>query len=98
MANMVTRTIISTKATCIILDITTNAVSTSDYVVCGTFKKPEAIVKAVQKLLPDHCKAVHLVQYYEIEELYGMSEDVFIVNAHRLDPATRKPIQVKEER
>ena len=97
MANMVTRTIISTKATCLILDLTTNEVSTSDYVVCGTFKKPEAIVKAVQKLLPDHCKAVHLVQYSEIEELYGMTEDVFIVNAYRLDPATRKPIQVKEE-
>ena len=97
MANLVTRTIISTKANCLILDLTRGGVEPHDYIVCGTFKKPEAVLKAVQKTLPENCKAVHLVRSEEVETLYGMTEDVFIANAVELDPVTRKPITVQEE-
>lgn len=98
MASMVTRTIISTKATVIFLNPEDNTTKEVVVTLAGTFKKDTAVLNKMKKLYKDAKEQPIFVKYYvEVETLYGMTEDVFIANAVELDPTTRKPLNAEAE-
>ena len=88
---MVTRTITTTKAKVLCLDLVNEQPFTKEVVLPRTYKDEKAMMK---KLIPlvetETTKAVH-VQSVEIQEtLYGMTEQEFIEAAHILPPRATK--------
>lgn len=90
---MVTRTIVTTKANVLCLDIVNGEPFNRDVVLPRTYKDEKSLMKAVSALIDNESeKAVHVVSSEEIETLYGMSEQDFINNAKVLDPANRNKL------
>ena len=84
---MVTRTITTTKAIVMCLDIIKGEPFTKAIIVPRTYKDDEALLKKVKSVIEtDDVKAVHIVSKEEIETLYGMTEQDFIENAKVLPP------------
>lgn len=96
---MVTRTITTTKATVLCLDIV--AGEPFNYVVTlpRTYKDDKALMKQVSKVIDnDTRKAVHVVDKEEVETLYGMTEQEFINLAKQLPPrGTSSDVTEQEE-
>lgn len=79
---MVTRTITTTKANVLCLDVEAGEPFNETVEVARTYKDDEALLKAVKPLIEtDAIKAVHIVDKEVVETLYGMPEQVFIENA-----------------
>lgn len=79
---MVTRTITTTKANVMCLDIESGELCNKSVVVPRTYKDDETLLKKVKEVLEtETLKPVHIVDKEENETLYGMTEQVFIEHA-----------------
>lgn len=84
---MVTRTITTTKANVMCLDIVSGEPCNRSVVVLRTYKDDEKLLKKVKEVLEtETLKPVHIVDKEEIETLYGMSEQEFIEHAEVQPP------------
>ena len=84
---MVTRTIVTTEANVMCIDVQVGEPFNKVVTVPRTFKDDEALLKKVKPLIEnERVKAVHIVDKKEIETLYGMTEQKFIENAEVLPP------------
>lgn len=94
---MVTRTIITTKAIVMCLDIESGEPCNKSVVVPRTYKDDETLLKKVKEdIETETLKPVHIVGKEEIETLYGMTEQEFIEHAKVLPPRTSKEENVTE--
>ena len=86
---MVTRTITTTKAKVLCLDILTGESVTKEIIVPRTFKDDKHLLKAIRKEHEtDTVKVVHIVESEAKSALYGMTEQKFIDCADELPPRT----------
>lgn len=84
---MVTRTITTTKANVLCLDIVAGEPFNEVVVLPRTYKDDKALMKQVSKVIDnEQRKAVHIVDKEEVETLYGMTEQEFIKLAKELPP------------
>lgn len=84
---MVTRTIVTTKATVMCLDITKGEPFNETYPMPRTYKDEATLLKKIKaKYETDTIKPVHIVAVEEVETLYGMTEQEFIEVAKILPP------------
>lgn len=89
---MVTRTITTTKANVLCMDIQASEPFNKVVTLPRTYKDDKTLMKKVQEVVEtDTVKAVHVVDKEEVETLYGMTEQEFIQKAVVLDPETRRP-------
>lgn len=90
---MITRTIMSTKATVLCLNVETAEPSNETFELARTYKDNDKLMKALKNQYEtEDTKLVHIVDIEEVEKLYGMSETDFMLNAIELDPTTRRPL------
>ena len=83
----VTRTIQTTKATIMCLDIEKGEPVSREITLPRVYKDDEAILKVAKKVIDDdNIKAVHVVTAEVNETLYGMTEEQFIRYAAILPP------------
>ena len=86
-APQVTRTIQTTHACVLCMDIENREPCNRDVILPRTYKDDNAILKAVKKVIEtDNLKAVQVVSSNVQETLYGMSEQDFIAHASVLPP------------
>lgn len=89
---MVTRTITTTKANVLCMDIQKAEPFNKVVTLPRTYKDDKTLMKKVQEVVEtDTVKVVHVVDKEEVETLYGMTEQEFIQKAVVLDPETRRP-------
>ena len=82
---MVTRTIQTTTATVLCLNIKEGEPFNKEVVLPRTYKDEKSMMKVVEQLInTEDVKAVHIVHTDVNETLYGMSEQEFIVAARVL--------------
>ena len=100
---MVTRTIVTTTAEVMCLDVSTGTPVTQEVSVPRTYKNDADLLKKVQSVIDtDTFKAVHIKSSKEVETLYGMTEDEFIQYAKVLPPrnvqtgTTEAPVETSE--
>lgn len=95
---MVTRTITTTKANVLCMDIQSAEPFNKVITLPRTYKDDKTLMKRVQEVVEtDNIKAVHIVDKEEVETLYGMTEQEFIEKAVVLDPETRKALETDVE-
>ena len=95
---MVTRTLISTVATVLCLNVETAEPTNETFSIARTFKDDDKLMKALKaEHETDDLKLVHIVDKSEVEKLYGMTETDFMKYASELDPETRKPLSADTE-
>lgn len=83
----VTRTIQTTKANVLCLDIKEGSPFNQTVALPRTYKDDNHMLKAVEKIInSESVKAVHIVDSVVEETLYGMSEQKFIELASVLPP------------
>lgn len=88
---MITRTITTTNATVLCLDVESGEPENRTFALPGTFKKDSEILKAAAKNLAEtdpNVHAVHVVNVTTDEILYGMTEAAFLANAHEIPKKT----------
>lgn len=91
----VTRTVLSTKCTCLVVDLTTKETAEEVITIPRTYDNAAAALKFIIKHYDSDKKKCVLVSSMEVEEkLYGMSETKFIENAEVLPP---RPAREKDE-
>lgn len=81
---MITRTISTTVADILCLDIETGEACNRSFTFPGQFKKDNEILKAAAKKLETtepNVHAVHVVGIAKLETLYGMTEADFLAHA-----------------
>lgn len=84
---MVTRTIQTTKANVLCLNIVEGEPFNKVVTLPRTYKDEKAMLKVISKMVDnDEVKAVHVVDSYVEETLYGMSEQRFIDLAQVMPP------------
>ncbi len=84
---MVTRTIQTTKANVLCLNIVEGEPFNKVVTLPRTYKDENAMLKVISKMVDnDEVKAVHVVDSYVEETLYGMSEQRFIDLAQVMPP------------
>lgn len=84
---MITRTIVTTKANVMCLDVQAGEPFNKEVIVPRTYKDTESLLKKVKSLIEtETIKAVHIVDSEEIETLCGMTEQEFIQYAKVLPP------------
>lgn len=89
---MVTRTITTTKANVMCVDVEVGEPFNKEVTVPRTYKDNDSLLKAVKPLIEtETVKAVHIVAKTEIKTLYAMSEQDFIEHASVLPERTTKP-------
>mgnify|MGYP006895541461 CR=1 FL=1 len=82
---MVTRTITTTRASVMCLDVQDGEVLNKEITVPRTYKDDETLLKTVKPLIEtETVKAVSIVSKTTIETLYGMTEQEFIEHAKQL--------------
>lgn len=93
---MITRTVTSTKATVLAVDITTGATFDKEVEVARTYKDNEKLLKVIKSTFETATeKMVAIKSSEEMETLYGMSEQQFIELAEKLPQ--RNTTQMKDE-
>ena len=89
----ITRTVVGTMATVLIVDANTMLVNKEILRITGTFDNNEKLLKALKKEYEDGVTFITAVLSTEkFEDLYGLDESIFMKYATKLDPKTRKPI------
>lgn len=84
---MVTRTIQTTKANVLCLNIVEGEPFNKVVTLPRTYKDENAMLKVISKMIDnDEVKAVHVVDSYVEETLYGMTEQRFIELAQIMPP------------
>ena len=100
MRNLVTRAVVGTEVTVKVIDLATDAISTVQVVIDKRFAEDEKakVRKAVDKQFADRedVAVVTVVDFHEVNKLYGVKQEVFMANAIELDPETRKPLNTTE--
>ena len=92
---MVTRTVTSTKATVLVVDITTGATFDKEVEVARTYKDSDKLLKVIKSSFETATeKVVAIKSSEEVETLYGIPEQMFIEIAEKLPP--RKPTEMKD--
>lgn len=95
---MVTRTITTTKANVLCMDIQTAEPFNKVITLPRTYKDDKTLMKKVQEAVEtENIMAVHIVDKEEVETLYGMTEQEFIEKAVVLDKETRKALEPDAE-
>lgn len=90
---LITRTIATTHATTICLDVTTVETSIKTFSVMGAGYSKEKLLEALKHSYEsDTFKIVAIQESFEVEKLFGVTEKVFLSMATELDPETRKPL------
>lgn len=80
---MVTRTIQTTTANVLCLNIKEGEPFNKEVVLPRTYKDEKSMMKVVEKIInTEDVKAVHIVHTEVNETLYGMTEQEFIATAH----------------
>lgn len=88
---LITRTIQTTRANVLCLDINQAEPFNKEVILPRTYKNDEAILKKAREIIDtDTVKAVSVVQTSVEETLYGMPENIFIENAVVLPPRGEK--------
>lgn len=88
---MITRTIKTTKANVLCMDVEKGEPFNKVVILPRTYNDEKKLLKVVKEVVEtDIIKAVHIVDKEEIERLYGMTEADFITSAKELDAETRK--------
>lgn len=88
---MVTRTIISTIATCMCVNVEQGECINETVEVAGIYTSEEKLLKAIKSAYESPTvKFVQVVGHYEKETLYGMDEQKFIEQAEILPPREMK--------
>ena len=88
--SMVTRTIPTTIANVLCLNIADETTSKKEVTLSRTYKSEQALLKAVKKLYEtDDVKIVHVVDHSTKNVRYGQTEQKFIENAEILPPLER---------
>lgn len=94
---MVTRTILTTQATALCMDINSCEASNVTVTLPRTFKNAEKMLKAVKEEVENETlRVVDIVDHKTVETLYGMTEQSFINGAVKLDPTTRKELEEED--
>lgn len=94
---MVTRTITTTKAIVMCLDIESGEPCNKSVVVPRTYKDDETLLKKLKEVLEtETLKPVHIVGKEEIETIYGMTEQEFIEHGEVMPPRTHQKKNVTE--
>ena len=84
---MVTRTILTTKANVLCMDVNTAEPFNKEVILPRTYNDEEKLLKKVKAVVDtDSIKAVHIVDTEVVKTLYGMAEQDFIDNAVILPP------------
>lgn len=94
----VTRTIITTKVTALVVDTKEKTTKNADFILPRTYKDEKAILKAIEKsstLAPNE-RVVSVIFADEQETLYGMPEQMFIEHATVLPPRTKGDTETDE--
>lgn len=88
---MVTRTVTTTKATVLCVDINAEATCIKEVEVPRTYTKDDKLLQAIETGLEAEpsIKPVKVISTEIVETLYGMSEQKFIDNAEKLPPRTK---------
>ena len=95
---MVTRTILTTKANVLCMDINSCEPFNKTVVLPRVYKDEQKLMKAVKESVEtETIKAVHVVDSTTVETLYGLTEEQFISMAVELDKETRRPIGEEAE-
>ena len=80
------------------MDLTTAQAITHNFTIGGTFASDKDLLKALQKANDtDALKLVAITAKCEIEQLYGMPEDMFIRLAEKLPPRGANEVDGNEE-
>lgn len=94
---MVTRTITTTKAIVMCVDVEAGEPFNKEVTVPRSYKDNESLLKTVKPLIEtETVKAVHIVDKTEIETLYGMTEQDFIEHAEVMPERATKPEKESE--
>ena len=94
---MVTRTITTTRANVMCLDVQAGEPFNKEITVPRTYKDDETLLKTVKPLIEtETVKAVHIVSKTTIETLYGMTEQDFIEHAKVLPERNAKEEKATE--
>ena len=95
--DMVTRTVVGTKAVVKVVDSATDAISTKEVMLGKAYTdlKDKKLNKAVVKALEAEPSLVIInIQSVEpVNKLYGLDTPKFMEMAVELDPQTRKPLE-----
>ena len=88
----VTRTITTTKATVLCLDIESGEPCNRTFLLPRTYKKEKELLHKAQVALVDepNLRAVHVVETEILEELYGMTESTFLTYANKMEKKNNK--------
>ena len=89
---LITRTILSTSAQLMCVDVSTGETLTVDYIVGGKVESDKLLKMAKKNKDTDTFKVVAVVGIDYIEKMYGIAPSIFMQYAIELDPATRKSI------
>ena len=90
---MVTRTIQTTKATVLCIDLANEQPFTQEVVLPRTYKDERSMMKKIKPLVEnDHVKAVNVRNVVVESTLYGMTEQEFILAANVLPSRTQNNI------
>lgn len=93
---MITRTVTSTKASVLAVDITTGATCDKEVEVARTYKDNDKLLKVIKDRFETATeKMVAIKSSEEVETLYGMSEQKFMELAEKLP--SRKTPEMKDE-
>ena len=89
--SMVTRTVIGTKVSVMVVNTESGTTSVQDVTIGKTFKDEAQMLKAIAKVYDtDVSKAVKIVASEPVETRYGMKESDFIAHATILPPLAKK--------
>ena len=90
--SMVTRTITTTKAIILCLDIESGEPCNRTFNFPRTYKKEKELLQKAQAALTDepNLRAVHVADTEVIEELYGMTESTFLASAQKIEKKNNK--------
>ena len=84
---MITRTVKGTVANVMCLDTLAAKAVNADYEISGVYQDNVKLLKALQAVYEtDTLKLVHIVSSFETKQLYGMSENEFMLYAKKLLP------------
>lgn len=86
---MITRTVTTTKAKVLCLDIEQEKPFVQEVVLPRTYKDERSMLKRIRPLVEnENVKVVHVQEVSVEETLYGMTEQQFIDSATKLPPRT----------
>ena len=100
--DMVTRTVVGTKAICKVVDPATEAITVKSVLLTGKYtlsdnaEDNKPLIKAIKKALADSFVFVKVESIEDCSKLYGLDTTKFMEMAVELDPQTRKIIGTED--